>query len=257
MSDPGSSFTIDELAAEADIVVSTIRMYQNRGLLPPPEKRGRVGYYGPSHLGRLRLIAQLQERGFSLAGIRELLDGMEQGESLRAILGLGDAPSTWTPEPPRSMTLAELTAALPTADFDLTLVQRVSDLGLVDFSNGSEDVIVHHPSFLHIGSQLAELGVPADVILDQYELLLDDSMRVAQRFTEVFRTHLWEPFVTDGMPEGRVAELVSALEQLGPLAEGVVVMTLRQAIQQLAEVFVDAETERLGMTIPRPGAPTA
>jgi len=69
-----------------------------------------------------------------------------------------------------------------------------------------------------------------------------------------FRTHLWEPFVAAGMPEGRVAELVGALEQLGPLAEGVVVMTLRQAIQQLAESFVAAEADRLGIAIPRPGA---
>ncbi len=59
------------------------------------------------------------------------------------------------------------------------------------------------------------------------------------------------------MPSGRVTELVGALEQLGPLAEGVVVMTLRQAVQQLAEAFVDAEAERLGIAIPRPGAAEA
>lgn len=257
MPETSASMTIDELARRADLVVSTVRMYQNRGLLPPPEKRGRVGFYDEGHLARLALIAQLQERGFSLAGIKELLDGMEHGESLRAILGLGDGPSTWVAETPRTMTLAELAAQLPGAEFDLGLVQRVSDLGLVDFSDGSEAVVVRHPSFLHIGSQLAQLGVPAAVILDQYELLLADSLKVAERFTEVFRTHLWEPFVEDGMPAGRVTELVGALEQLGPLAEGVVVMTLRQAVQQLAEAFVDAEAERLGIAIPRPGASEA
>ena len=64
---------VDELAHAAGLVVSTVRLYQSRGLLPPPTKRGRVGWYGPDHLARLRLIADLQERGFSLAAIRELV----------------------------------------------------------------------------------------------------------------------------------------------------------------------------------------
>jgi DNA-binding transcriptional MerR regulator len=66
--------TIEQLVAEVGLPYTTIRMYQNRGLLPPPERRGRVGYYGPDHLARLRLIAQLQDRGYSLAAIKDLVD---------------------------------------------------------------------------------------------------------------------------------------------------------------------------------------
>lgn len=251
-----AEMTIDEVAREADVVVSTVRLYQNRGLLPPPTKRGRIGYYDAAHLGRLRLIAQLQERGFSLAGIKELLDGMDSGESLRAVLGLSDTPSTWAAEPSEIMPLATLAGFLPQVDFTPDLVRRVADLGLVEFTDGT-DVVVHSPSFLEIGRELAGLGVPPEVILDQYEELRTDAHRIAGRFTDVFRAHLWEPFVEEGMPVERVADMISALEKLGPLAEGVVVMSLRHALQELAEGFIRAEADRLGIDIPRPGqAPT-
>ena len=96
INDVDDELTIDELAHAAGVVVSTVRLYQNRGLLPPPVKRGRVGYYGVDHLGRLRLVGELQDRGFSLAGIKALLDGMDRGESLQAVLGVeGGGMATW------------------------------------------------------------------------------------------------------------------------------------------------------------------
>jgi DNA-binding transcriptional MerR regulator len=77
---------IDELAREAGTRTSTVRLYQTRGLLPPPEIRGRVGYYGPAHLARLRVIERLQARGYSLAAIKELLENWAQGATLAAVL---------------------------------------------------------------------------------------------------------------------------------------------------------------------------
>lgn len=254
MADAAERMTIDELAHAADVVVSTVRLYQNRALLPPPARRGRVGYYGAAHLARLRLIAQLQGRGFSLAGIKELLDGVDRGESLRAVLGLGDRPSTWVAEQPETMPLTELAAQLPKVEFSFEMVQRIMDLGLVELSDDGTGVVVRSPAFLRIGVQLADLGVPPDVILDEYERLRTETARIASRFTEVFHAHLWEPFVQRGMPPDRIARLVGVLEELGVLAEAVVDVSLRTALQEAAERFAQAETERLGVEIPRPGA---
>ena len=78
----GEGLTIEELASKAGTATTTVRMYQSKGLLPPPERRGRIGYYGQGHLARLRLIAQLQERGFSLASIKQLTDAWESGRGL-------------------------------------------------------------------------------------------------------------------------------------------------------------------------------
>ena len=65
-----------------------VRAYQSLGLVPRPELEGRVGRYGPAHLERLRAVRRLQEQGFSLAGIRVLLDAYGRGQSLADVLGL-------------------------------------------------------------------------------------------------------------------------------------------------------------------------
>src|SRR5690242_21718040 len=72
--DSPNQLTIEQLAAQSEMSVRNIRSHQARGLLPPPEVRMRVGYYGPEHLAQLRLIRDLQDDGFNLAGIKRLLD---------------------------------------------------------------------------------------------------------------------------------------------------------------------------------------
>src|SRR5436305_2983846 len=69
-----NQLTIEQLAAETGMSVRNIRAHQARGLLAPPEVRMRVGYYGPEHVAQLRLIRDLQDDGFNLAGIKRLLD---------------------------------------------------------------------------------------------------------------------------------------------------------------------------------------
>src|SRR5947199_10648047 len=75
--DSPNQLTIEQLAAQSGMSVRNIRSHQARGLLSPPEVRLRVGYYGPEHVAQLRLIRDLQEEGFNLAGIKRLLDDAE------------------------------------------------------------------------------------------------------------------------------------------------------------------------------------
>ncbi len=115
-------YSVDELARAAGSSVRNVRAYQDRGLLPPPERRGRVGVYFDSHLKRLRLINQLLERGYSSANIKELLEAWEQGRDLDHVLGLDQAIiGEWNLETPGSIGFDELrssptwwTAAAPT-----------------------------------------------------------------------------------------------------------------------------------------------
>jgi DNA-binding transcriptional MerR regulator len=244
--------TIDELARRAGLVVSTVRLYQNKGLLPPPVKRGRVGYYDEGHLDRLHAIAQLQERGFSLAGIKELLDGMQTGDSLRSVLGLGHQASIWSAEVAETMSLVDLAGHLPSVDLTPAVVKRVIELGLVELLQDGIHVIVHSPSFLRIGSELAALGVPADEILDEYEKLRTQTDEIARRFTDLFRRRMWKPFVKRGMPADQIPPLLETLERLAPLAGDVTTMSLRHSLQAVAESFVRGEARRLGVDISRP-----
>ena len=66
---------VEELARRADVSVDTIRFYQKRQLLPPPERVGRIAWYDDEHVSRLARIKELQRDGFSLAVIRRLVAG--------------------------------------------------------------------------------------------------------------------------------------------------------------------------------------
>ena len=81
--------TIDELARRTGMTVRNIRAHQSRGLVPPPEVRGRTGYYGDEHLARIELIKELQADGFNLEAIRRLLEGA--GGSSREVLNFSRA----------------------------------------------------------------------------------------------------------------------------------------------------------------------
>ncbi len=254
--DPGADpearwVTIDELAHAFGVPVSTLRMYQHRGLIPPPVKRGRVGFYGPDHAARLRLLAELQERGFSLAGIKELLDGWQRGRSLDDLLGVSGAVGAWAPEPPLVLAPEELAGRFPGVDISPALMVRVFEMGLAELTDDGR-IRVNSPRFLETGTRLAALGVPIDEIIDEYAVLRATTDAIATQFTMLFRRHLWASFAAAGLPAERVAEITAALAELGPLAQSIVEVTLRASLQDAAQAFLDEQAEALSAA-PAPG----
>ncbi len=228
--------TIEELAHASGVAFTTIRLYQHRGLLPPPQKKGRVGYYDASHLARLRLIGELRERGFSLAAINELVDDWQRGRSLGDVLGLeSDIATLLTPPAVLRLTPAELVERLSGIELTGDDMQRAATLGLVTF-DGAEVVV--DPTFLDVGSALIEMGFPVDDVLDEYEHLADVTRDLAARFATLFDQHLWQPFVEAGMPEERFAALSEDLGRLAPLAETITTVLLRRALATEASHFL-------------------
>src|SRR5215217_4392259 len=87
--DPASgeaNLTVEQLAYRTGMSVRNIRNHQSRGLLPPPEVRARIGYYGPQHVARLRLIQEMQADGLKLTAIKRLIG--EHGASAERFVGL-------------------------------------------------------------------------------------------------------------------------------------------------------------------------
>lgn len=68
-----SSFTLQELCAQVDLPVRTVRYYVQIGLLDRPEGETRAARYGDSHLSQLASIKKWSASGLSLERIRELL----------------------------------------------------------------------------------------------------------------------------------------------------------------------------------------
>ena len=48
--------TLDELTNRVGMSVRNVRFYTTKGLVPPPIRRGRSGYYTPDHVARLLVI---------------------------------------------------------------------------------------------------------------------------------------------------------------------------------------------------------
>ena len=221
-------FTIDELARAADTKVSTIRLYQQRGLLPPPVIEGRVGYYGDDHRARLRLIADLRARGFSLAAIRELADTWESGRDLGAVLGVERALGT--PAARVRVTRAELDREFTELADDPTLMARVEKLGAARPVAGDELEV--DSGFLDVGRTLRELGIPLAVMLDEFERVQAFAHDAAQRYVELFEQFVWDP--SKARDAAELERVATAIQSMRASATAVVVGALQEAIDAAA-----------------------
>ncbi|MCA1690857.1 MAG: MerR family transcriptional regulator [Acidimicrobiales bacterium] len=223
--------TIDELARRAETTARNIRNYQTLGLLPPPRLIGRVGDYDDGHLGRLRLIAQLQDQGFSLAGIAELLRAWGEGRGLADLLGFEDAlTAPWSDEEPEVWSVLELLELFPQAATDPAIAIRAIELGLI--VPEGDAFRVPSPSLLRSGAELVAVGVPVEVTQDELAALRADVGRIAARFVALFERYVWEPYVREGMPAERLPEITDALRRVRPLAATSVLATLAQAMEK-------------------------
>ena len=79
--EPADTLTIEQLASRVGMSVRTVRFYAGRGLIPPPRREGRNGYYGPDHLARLELVRELQSHGFTLQAIEGYLEFEQRGHA--------------------------------------------------------------------------------------------------------------------------------------------------------------------------------
>lgn len=238
---------IDELATEAGTTSRNIRAYQARGLLPAPLLEGRTGYYGQEHLDRLQIIHELQERGFSLAAIGELLTTWAQGGDLGHLLGfrhLLAAPLTI--EEPTRFSLEDLVERFPEAGGDPTVLRRAIDLDLIR-PEGDEVYEAPSPLLIDAGEELVRAGVPMHDILDLVAALRGDISRIADRFVELVAEHIAPP-VTGGAQDSDFARALESMGRLRPIAIEVVRPLMAQelelardrALGRLAEELDDA-----------------
>jgi DNA-binding transcriptional MerR regulator len=214
--------------------VRNIRNHHTRGLLPPPEVRSRVGYYGPEHVARLRLILDLQADGFNLASIERLLSGSD-GVAER-LLGLRRAVTApYDPETPELVTAEELARRF--GALDEKNLQRAEKLGLL-LPLGDGRFEVTSPALLSAAEQVLALGISPEAALSLAERIQRDCDSVSRAFTRLFLKELWEPFERDGKPAERWDDLIAAVDSLRPLASQALLALFKQSMSaQLEQAF--------------------
>lgn len=226
-----SPLTIDELARRTGMTVRNIRAHQSRGLLPPPEVRGRTGYYGADHVARIELIKELQADGFNLEAIRRLLESA--GGSTDQVLRFTRAVATsFEEEQPEVTDLTELRERWGD-EGGPDLLQRAIEVGLIR-PLGGDRFEERSPRLSRAAQELAALGVAPRRTVDVAAKIRRHADGIAAEFVELFLDEFWRPFDEAGQPAERWPEVFDALERLRPLA-----------VESLVAIFQIAMTERV------------
>jgi DNA-binding transcriptional MerR regulator len=233
--------TIDELAQRSGMTVRNIRAHQSRGLLPPPEVRGRTGYYGAEHLARLELIRELQGQGLNLEAIRQLVEaGGASAELLRF---------TRAVQEPFEVEASEIVTAAELAERwggdDPRLLRKSVALGLVRPMGGDRFAEIS-PRLGRAGVELRELGIDPSVALDVLAKVRKHADGVASAYVRLFLEQIWQPFEEAGAPEERWPEVREALERLRPLAGASLAAVFGVAMSDAVERAFGRELERMG-----------
>lgn len=222
-------YRIDELARLAATTVRNVRVYQDRGLLAPPRRHGRVGIYTDAHLARLRLIGQLLRRGYTFANIRELLAVWERGGDLAEILDLESAVGhPWSDEIPAYATVDRLREMFGDEVTPGNL-DRAVRLGLLE--PDGDRFRVPSPRLLSAGAELTAIGMPLRSVLELAGRLRGHVDAAAAELASTVTAHVLDSHLRDGLLQGQdIAEVAAITRRLRPLAQTAVDAMLAQAM---------------------------
>lgn len=248
-------YRIDALARAAGTTVRNARSYQEKGLLPPPVREGRVAYYSKAHAVRLRMIGTLLDRGFSLHAIGELVESMAEGKDVWELVGLEEAlTSPFTDETPTNLAVEELFSLFGT--HDPALLARATTVGLVESAEGGR-VEVRSLRLLKIGAELHEVGIPLANLFDALARLRSDMDGLAKRLVALVIDDVIRPRIASHPDLSNASELTAIVRRIRPLAKRAVDAELSRALEnhvraalakEIPEILVPAKRKRTRTT---------
>jgi DNA-binding transcriptional MerR regulator len=237
-----ATYRIDDLARVAGTTVRNVRHFQDKGLLPAPRREGRIGWYDDSHLARIRLIGQLQERGYTLATIAELLDAWEHGHDIGDLLGLEQVlTDPWSDELPIYITADEL-AAMFGPDESGEALRRAEEFGFVEADG--DRFRVPDPRLLHVGAELVAAGIPLTAIFDITAQIRADCDTIATRFIRLAIDH-GDLHPARSASAADLAEAAAFVRRLRPLAQQAVQGLLSRSMQTLIQARLSEYLETI------------
>ncbi|MGW2410905.1 MerR family transcriptional regulator [Streptomyces tubercidicus] len=260
-----TEYRIEDLAHLSGATVRTIRAYQDRGLFPRPERRGRANVYGDAHLARLRQITDLLDRGYTLASIKDLLAAWDAGRDLGGVLGLvAEIDGPWTDEEASRISRTDLDAAFGGSPDETVLTEAV-ERGVLERIPGRDDeFLVPSPQELAVATELHSAGVPLTAIYGHLREVRDQVEHIAARFVDFTTAHVFQQFLDHPPTEAEAAEAATLVRRLRPLAQQTIDAELARAMRTLAtrslrhhlSEALPSEARRLTGSVAEAGAAT-
>lgn len=234
--DPNSGeYRIDDLARLAGTTTRNIRVYRDRGLLPPPLRVGRIALFNDTHLTRLRLITSMLDRGYTIAHVREMLSAWEQGKNLGDVLGLETAiVGTWTTEKPETMSLAEALRLVG----DPRAFERLVALQVIRV-DGTRATLTR-PKLIEAFNEIRGYGVEFDKLIDLHEQIVPEIDKISDMLVRAGAEHVLDR-IKPGEPlpaDAEIAELITMLVRFRTQAVATVTATLASSIEANIESLV-------------------
>ncbi len=224
------TYRVDDLARASGVTVRNIRAYQERGLLPPPQRVGRTAVFDDTHLARLKIIASMLERGYTAANIREMLHAWETGHDLGTLLGLESALVPPAGDEPVTVTAVEARRRAGGAD-DLA---RLTDAGLAEPAGAKVRLL--RPRLLESFAEMRDHGMSTEALLGVYARVDPAVDEIARVLVRAGTAQLAPRFFADGAPSTEsVGELVELLTRFRALAMTAVTASVAVAIEREIE----------------------
>ncbi|MGH2755758.1 MAG: MerR family transcriptional regulator [Actinomycetota bacterium] len=233
-------YRVDELAARSGTSVDTIRFYQSKGLLPQPQRDGRVAWYGEGHLERLRRIRDLKDRGFTLRSIRGFLDKDLDPADEALIAEVIGTPRTSGVGAAR-LTLDELAERTGVSPALLEAIER-EGLLVPERVDGSPRYTEADAGVVAAGLELLSTGLPLGELL-ALAREHDEAMRaVAGRAVEMFVRFVRDPIRAAATSDEEAADrLVEAFRKMLPATASLVSHHFQRVLLTEAEVRIERE----------------
>jgi DNA-binding transcriptional MerR regulator len=236
--EPADLITLDALTRRVGMSVRNIRFYTTKGLVPPPVRRGRSGYYSADHVARLQLVSELQAHGFTLSAIERYVARIPRDATPETIALHRTLLAPWMAELPETLSRRELgrRAGRPLSDDDL---DTLNALGIVfPTKQGKFQVALAH---LSVGVALLDLGLPLDAALAAHDVFTAHGRQVAEELTELFRTRVWPAYREGRSSPEQLRELV---ERFKPVTVQALVTAYESAVNETKRETVSRRTRR-------------
>lgn len=232
-------YRVDDLAARSGVSVDTVRFYQSQGLLPQPEREGRVAWYSDDHVALLERIKGLKDKGFTLRSISRLLAGeLDPADEALVEAVVSSLPGD---DPGASMTIEDLAAATGVSS---TLLEAIDREGLLSpvIKDGQKLYTAQDAEIVRAGLSLLETGLPLSELL-ALAREHDAAMRqIAERAVDMFLNFVRDPIraSADGGDTG--ARLVEAFQKMLPATTQLVSSHFRSLVLHEAQRRIDEES---------------